>query len=239
MTVIAAYDAIAEWYDEYISGDPFFYDRVCAMSGHVMGQQVCDVACGQGAMARALARRGATVTGVDVSGKLLEIAVRYEASEPLGIAYVRDDAQTFTTFTDATFDGAVCNLALMDIPDLNAVYGAVARVVRPRGWFVFAIVHPCFYPPDSYWVNHPSGPPRREICGYFNEVFWHSDNPDGVRGKVGAYHRTLSTYLNLLLEAGWRVERLHEPQATGETVRKVPGYAEVPLMLIVRCVKET
>ncbi|HAL49192.1 MAG TPA: class I SAM-dependent methyltransferase, partial [Dehalococcoidia bacterium] len=46
---------------------------------------------------------------------------------------------------------------------------------------------------------------------YFAEGFWRSENPDGVRGKVGAHHRTLSTYLNGLVEAGLSLERLVEP----------------------------
>ncbi len=237
MAAIPAYDAIADWYDQYIQGDPFYYDRVCAVVGDVAGQEICDLACGQGALARALARRDARVTGVDISMRLLEIATRYEANEPLDITYRCDDAQVLATVADATFDGVVCSLALMDIPDIEATYRAVARVVRPRGWFVFAIVHPCFYPPGSDWVRHDDGTTSRQVRDYFAEVFWHSDNPHGVRGKVGAHHRTLSTYMNLLVAAGWRIERLHEPQAMGEIARQVPGYAEIPLMLIVRCTK--
>jgi hypothetical protein len=44
MTTIAAYDAIADWYDQYIQGPPFYYDRICAVTGDVAGQRVCDLA---------------------------------------------------------------------------------------------------------------------------------------------------------------------------------------------------
>jgi hypothetical protein len=42
------------------------------------------------------------------------------------------------------FDGAVCEMAMMDIDDLHGTLRAVATAVRPGGWFVIAMVHPCF-----------------------------------------------------------------------------------------------
>jgi hypothetical protein len=42
------------------------------------------------------------------------------------------------------------------------------------------------------------------VSGYFDEVYWTSANPSGVRGQVGEYHRTLATYLNTLVEGAYR-----------------------------------
>jgi len=72
------------------------------------------------------------------------------------------------------------------------------------------------------------------VGNYFEEDFWRSDNPKGVRGVVGAFHRTLSTYLNELVEAGFIIERLIEPQGTGEST---PDTSKVPAFLAVRCSK--
>ena len=44
---------------------------------------------------------------------------------------------------DGAFDGIACNMALHDIPDLAACARATARVLRPGGWFAFAVTHPC------------------------------------------------------------------------------------------------
>ena len=138
---------------------------------------------------------------------------------------------------DGAFDGVTCCLALMDIPDLNACLRTVARVVRPGGWFVFAITHPCFQVPEGRWTGQKGGTVRREVRGYFREICWRSDNPHGVRGQVGAYHRTLTTYLNACVAAGLTLEQFAEPQAQEETALRVPGYAEVPAVLAVRCRK--
>ncbi len=238
----AAYDEIALWYDEAIRVGPqaLFHDLVVPplldLAGDLGGRRVCDLACGQGIVARRLAKLGADVVGVDVSEKLLDIARDRERAEPLGISYLRDDARSLGSIADAVFDGVACNLALVDIPDLDACLRSVARVLRPQGWFVFSITHPCFLTPASRWVQEgTSGTVRREVGGYFAEGFWRSDYAEGVRGKVGSHHRTLSTYFGALAHAGLAVERLAEPRPTRRIVERFPGYKEVPPFLVARC----
>ena len=81
---------------------------------------------------------------------MIELAGRYEAARPLGIRYLVDDAQSLASLGDESFDLVVCQLALMDIPDLEAVLAAVARVLKEGGSFVFVIGHPCFLAPEAY-----------------------------------------------------------------------------------------
>lgn len=80
------YNEIADWYDRYLSEHPIYLElllpHLLELVGEVEGERVCDLACGQGWFARELARRGARVTGIDVSGRLLEIARRHEQEEP-------------------------------------------------------------------------------------------------------------------------------------------------------------
>jgi ubiquinone/menaquinone biosynthesis C-methylase UbiE len=235
----SSYDSIAGWYDESIRSGSLIHDLVVpvllALTGDIRGKHVCDLACGQGVIARQLARQGASVIGIDVAEKMLEFARHSEETEPLSITYLHDDAQTLSSIADATFDGVVCNMALMDITDMGATFRNVRRVLREGGWFVFSMTHPCFQTPISTWAHKEDGTVYREIRGYFAEGFWRSDNPHGVRGQVGAYHRMLSTYLNALADAGFLLERLVEPQATGQIAASIPGYVEVPAALLIRC----
>lgn len=119
---VSSYDDIAEWYDHWLgshsmSEDPFF-PAVEALMADVAGLRVCDLACGQGRLARHLAGLGAHVLGIDLSAKLLEIARRHEEAEPRGIEYLRADARNLDGVADGAFDGVVCHMALMDIPEL-------------------------------------------------------------------------------------------------------------------------
>jgi len=238
--ITSPYNQIAEWYDQQVRdgvlkhNHEFILDALLELLGDVRGQQVCDLACGQGIVARRLAARGAQVVGVDASERLLEIARREEADEPLGIRYQLDDARQGATLADASFDGVVCNLALTDIADLDPALAMVQRILRPGGWFVCSIVHPCFFTPFSGWAPQEDGVVARVAWGYFREGFWQTDTPGGVRSLVGWQHRTLSTYLNSLLRAGLTLERFAEPPAP-EGFQGHPGFREIPNVLLARC----
>lgn len=238
----AAYDAIADWYDGAVREGALLHEltlpQILAWAGDLVGAQVCDVACGQGWLTRHLAQRGAQVTGVDLSTALLAKAQAYEAQEPRGIRYIHDDAQQLATLPDAHFAGATCAMALTDIPDLLGTLRATKRILRPNGWLIFSITHPCFQTADSEWVVGEDGTTRREVGGYFVEGFWRSTNHHGVRGKVGAHHRTLSTYLNSLRIANFALEQIAEPQGDGLLAQRVPGYAALPAVLLVYCRRE-
>ena len=240
----AAYDEIAGWYDEAVRSGPlaafhaWVVPIILDLAGEVRDRRVCDLACGQGIVTRRLADRGASVVGVDISEKLLEIARGYEREEPQGISYIRGDAQSLDAITDETFDGVVCNMALMDIPDLAAALHTVSRILRPCGWFVFSVVHPIFQTPGSpWWITEDDVIVGVEARNYFAEGYWRRDNPEGVRGRVGAYHRTLSTYVNALAQAGLTIQIFLEPRATGRLGELAPVYNELPVALIGRCTR--
>ena len=166
---VTAYDEIAEWYDNTVREGSLLHDLVLPtlfdLIGNVEGLGICDLACGQGVVARHLAKSGAAVVGVDTSARLLDIAQRYEAAEPLGILYRHDDAQALATLPDAAYDGVVCSMSLMDIRDVAATFRAVQRILRPNGWFVFSITHPCVQTPTSTWTEKVDGTVWREVRG--------------------------------------------------------------------------
>lgn len=198
------------------SPDFFFHENVdvmLRMLGDIAGLQVCDLACGEGYLARALAARGAHVTGIDLSENLLAHA-RRQSPEAI-ITYLRDDAQTLTSVEDASFDVVICNMALMDIPNLDATMVTAHRILKEGGVFVYCILHPCFETPFD-----ASNPPHEldddgnivaiRITQYRTEGKWFSDS-SGIRGTLGSIHRMLSTYLNTLIQAGFAITELQEP----------------------------
>ena len=241
------YDDIAEWYDQWVGThlmreDPFF-PAVEAFIGEVAGQRICDLACGQGRVARHLADLGARVVGVDLSAKLLAIARRHEETEPRGIEYLQADARSLDGEALGLFDGVVCFLALMDIPDPAPTLHSVMRILRPGGYFVFSILHPCFHTSQSEEMETAEGAVRT-IRRYFVEGYWRSDTRPGPPGKVGAYHRTLSTYVNAFTDAGLQLVRLSEPRGASDIADSPslsglsrPVWAEVPAILVACCRK--
>ena len=216
------YDEIADWYSAWVGdGDGLIADGVGDLLPPTLrGARVLDVACGHGRASRGLARLGADVVGVDISAPLIASARAREVEETLGIEYHAADVVEPDKWWDgAFFDGAVCEMAVMDIDDIGGTVKAVAATLRPRGWFLISMVHPCF-PGNEAGLS--SWPPEQS---YFFEGRWTSPdhNPDGVRLRVGSSHRTLSTYLNALVDAGFVLERVVEPPAP------------VPMILLLGC----
>ena len=227
----ARYDEIADFYDATAGQaitDPATAELL-RLSGDVDGMRVLDAACGQGRVARELARRGAHVTGVDISAALLAKARELETEQVPGISYVRADVCAPGVLAGREFDAAVCNYGLSDIDNLDGVLATITRLVRPGGWFVFSILHPCF---PGWDRDAPSSWPPD--LGYFREGWWLASNP-GFRGKVGSQHRMLSTYLNGLARHGLALEEAAEPVPGPEWAQRLPDAAPVPLYLVARC----
>jgi len=219
----ARYDPIAA---EYAAGHAVAFGDDAPIPpgflGEVTGRDVLDLACGEGRTSRALARRGANVTGIDLSRGLVEIARADEGTSSLGITYVTDDAAGATSsFAPASFDLIVCNMALSDIDDLAGLARNISVWLREGGWFIATIIHPCF-------PGTPERPPSWPPEGYFREGWWTSGLENGgIRARVGANHRTVSTYLNIFIAAGLVIDRIEEP----EWLPGLPGF------LAIRCTR--
>lgn len=202
------------------------------LGNRLHGARIVDVACGEGYLSRFLAARGPQeVVGVDISKAL--IAVATERRNAPNLSYHIDDAQHLATLADASFDIAVSQMAIMDIPDHRALFQSVRRVLKRNGVFVFTLLHPCFETPfrapeqPQFLLDLNGMPTATLVHRYASEGFWQSGGT-GVRGRVGAHHRTLSTLVNDLIAAGFLLEKLEEPVEGDSGL-----HAEVPRILLV------
>jgi SAM-dependent methyltransferase len=233
----ARYDLITDFYLGVVgtgASDPAAA-TLLGLLGEVRGERVLDIACGHGRITRELARRGGQVTGVDISRNLLGIARAAEASEPLSITYLQQDITSDAALAGESFDVVSCNHGLADIDDLDGALRTVSRVLRPGGQFAFSILHPCF---PGWDETAPSSWPR--AGGYHAEGWWLARSP-GIRGKVGANHRMLSTYLNALACHHLAVEQAAEPRPGSQDLARQhaaqPGAGPLPMFLVVACRK--
>ena len=101
---------------------------------------------------------------------MLAHARELERQVPRGIEYVHGDAHDLRPLADEQFDGVVCYMALMDIPELEPTIRSVARILKPGGWFVAVITHPCYKSPaHGELIDHVEGTYRRISGRYFEE----------------------------------------------------------------------
>jgi SAM-dependent methyltransferase len=204
MTVPAAYDAHADWYDEYIAGTASSYtqrrhDLLRDLLG--AGAGVClDVCCGTGVQAQPLRELGWTPVGIDLSRGQLRHAV-HRLPVAVGDAIALPVA-------DQSVPASVCVLAHTDLPDYAAVLREVARVLHPGARFVHLGVHPCFIGAFADWSDRP----RIVVDERYADRSHSFDAwcPAGVRARVGAWHVPLTDLLNGVMAARLRVVRVAE-----------------------------
>ena len=125
------------------------------------------------------------------------------------------------------------------LEDSVKVYKLVNRTLSADGRFIFSVKHPVFSAKGTQdWVYGTEGKPE----------YWPVDNyfREGEREAVflgcgvRKYHRTLETYIGGLLENGFRLDRIAEPQPTQQAVRDIPGMENElrrPMMLILSATK--
>jgi len=193
----AEYRALAERRDRAgVDGDPMgILPRLLDFLGDVGGRRVLDAGCGDGYLARFLAARGALVTGIDISPRLIASARGLERAGE--IDYRVADLSLPQPGLAASFDAVASYLALNDVRDYRGFIATVGAVLKPGGRMVVAL-------------NNPYGAViRKHVADYFA-----SGESDPYRGLWAAgvrayfYHRTLEEYVEGFAAAGLSVTRL-------------------------------
>jgi len=209
-----------------------------ALLPDVAGLRVLDLGCGAGQLAHHLATRGAAeVTGLDVSARMLELA-RTRWAHPR-VTYRREAIED-AIFPPARFDLVVSSLALHYVDDYTGLVRRVAAWLAPGGVLVYSTEHPIYTGrmAGEGWARDAAG----RCLGWGVDRY----GDEGAREEtwfvpgVRKVHRTLSTLLNGVLDAGLALERVLEPLPGGQWLREHPGKTDErrrPVFLLVRARK--
>lgn len=186
--------------------------RVMQRLGCLKGTRVLEIGCGRGALSVYLARRGARVTGVDVSSNCIAAARLLARANRVRPRFVHATA-TRLPFKDESFDRVVGMSILHHLPESEVAAAAleVHRVLKPHGTAIF------WEPTEN------------------SRVFALLQNLIPVGGKTAPVHRP-----SILARRAWR-EYIAQTQDRALTVRELQdagecfdGVAITPLGLLVR-----
>ena len=187
-------------------------------AGEVDGLKVLDAGCGTGYLTRHLRDRGAIVTGIDFSIRMIAIA---QADYP-DIDFRVDSCSELVTVGDEYFDMIIANYVLMDVPDLRGTMRTFNRVLRKDGIAVLVFSHPCF--PQGKAGNSDAGTPTYEWpFPYFAEQKcvdppWAHFTSDFIW-----FHRPLSDYWKAFKAAGFDVLDFEEPRLAEDRQHLAPN----------------
>ena len=193
-----------------------------AMLPDLNGRAVVDLGCGFGWFCRWAREQGAaSVLGLDVSEKMLARA-RAETVDK-AIVYERADLDRLE-LPEAAFDLAYSALALHYLENLAGMLATVHRALRPGGWLVFSAEHPMTTAPSAQgWVTAAAGHKSWPVDHYLDEG---PRTTDWLAPGVVKQHRTLATYLNLLIAGGFTIARVEEWGPSTEQVVAHPQWAD-------------
>jgi len=153
----------------WVERDPHragFLDRALldALGARLAGTRWLDAGCGEGRVARALARRGASVLGVDVAAPLIAAARRSARTLPAAarsrLTFETADLAARGLLSKGSLDGVVCALALMHVARPGPALKAWARALKADGRLVLLLPHPCFMGPGTSWTARSGARPR-------------------------------------------------------------------------------
>jgi ubiquinone/menaquinone biosynthesis C-methylase UbiE len=213
--------------------------------GNIQGAAALDIGCGQGYFSRLLARAGATVTGIDLSDRLVARANELQSDGPMDITYrTLDAAQIGTVLPAGSFDLATGCMSLQDMSDVEGTLRGVHRVLKSDGRFVFSVPHPCTDPPVRKWARDTFGR-KLWLCldRYFDSGPAVCDwNMPRLKYHWSTPFRryTLSEWSELIDNAGFMIRRLKEPRPGAELAAAHPELddcSRMPLFLVIDLIK--
>lgn len=209
-----------------------------SMMPDLCGKKVLDLGCGFGEHCKRFIETGAAhVTGVDISEKMLAIAEK-ENSDPK-ILYIHMPMEDIAQLNEK-FDVVVSSLAFHYVEDFSGVVKNIHQLLCEGGIFVFSQENPlctCHSGGDRWTRDEKGEKIYVNLSDYGiegeRESVWFVDH-------VKKYHRTFSTIVNTLIEAGFMIEKMIEPLPTDSLLEEHPEYRDLlhkPDFLLIRAKK--
>jgi 2-polyprenyl-6-hydroxyphenyl methylase / 3-demethylubiquinone-9 3-methyltransferase len=106
------------------------------------GKRVVDVGCGGGILAESMARRGASVLGIDLATKPLRVAQLHAIEAAVEqLQYREVPAEALAAEMPGAFDVVTCMEMLEHVPEPASIVRACHALVKPGGWVFFSTIN--------------------------------------------------------------------------------------------------
>jgi ubiquinone/menaquinone biosynthesis C-methylase UbiE len=193
-----------------LNSDPVLWK----FAGDINGLTVLDAGCGTGYLSLKLADKGANVTGVDFSPKMIQIALENSKSSGHDISFLVDSCSNLKSIKDNQFDLIVCNYVLMDLPDLKGAISSFYRVLKEKAAAVLIFSHPAFPQGKSTKIGNRNRISYQWDFSYFENKRCTDPPWAHFKNDFIWFHRPLSDYWKIFKSAGFEITDFDEPRLT-------------------------
>lgn len=214
------------------------WETLQALLPDFAGKRVLDLGCGYGWHCLYAAEHGAiAVTGIDISERMLAVA---RAKNPYEVIHYQCIPMEDIAFPKDSFDIVLSSLAFHYLESFTAIAAKISAMLPSGGDFVFSVEHPVFTAYGTQdWVYDDQG----NILHFPVDRYFYEGKREArfLGERVVKYHRTLTTYVNGLLQNGFQIIGLQEPQPPAHLLDTVPGMHDElrrPMMLIIAAQKK-
>ncbi len=214
-----------------ISHDRILIPQLLQALGPIDGRTGLDVGCGSGVLTRILAAKGASMVGVDLSLKMIEIAKRESRGFSNAVFHSSSLESYARRSPSDSVDFVVVNMAFNCVVDLGAVIEGIAKTLRKDGDLVFTVAHPFFW--KSYRGLDAPGTPYH-VPHSLRMPFIISLDKASLPAETTYFHRPLELYSSLLRRAGFVIQKIKELMPPPEVESLYPDKWKFPRFVLVR-----
>jgi SAM-dependent methyltransferase len=229
-----------------------------SLLGPIQNKRVLDLGCGFGWFCRWARDEGkaSQIKGLDLSENMVAKAKKFDEENELGkdaveIEYGIADLETLKLNGKQEWDIVFSSLTFHYLQDWRRIVREIHGALSQGGRFVFSVEHPIYTAPSAVnpqFLDIPAGD-KSEANTEASKIWPLSSyavegerkrtwlDADGVR----KYHRTIDTYLTVLIEEGFGIRAVKEWMPTAETLKEKPewiGERDRPMFLLIGVVKE-
>ena len=202
------------------------------------GKRVLDLGCGFGWHCKyAIENNAIEVIGVDSSERMLEQAKKINGSP--AIEYIKESIENIE-LKEEHFDVVISSLVLHYVRNFKEVCTKVYNCITYGGEFIFSVEHPIFTSQGKQEWHYDEFGNRVHwpVDSYFNEERRESIF---LGEKVTKYHKTLTTYINTLINSGFEIMEVVEPMPPKEMLQEnveMQDELRRPMMLLISAKKK-
>lgn len=191
-------------------------------------QKIFEAGCGEGYLARTLAKDSHQIEAMDLCPQLIKAAQQLEKKEPLGINFMLGDFCQ-TNLPSSSFDTIISHQAIHEIKDPKKAFQEFYRLLKKKGELIMLFLHPCFEIEPSKYLQKV----KIEKSSYL---------VSGIKSPSPYFclHLPLSQWSKLLAETGFLIKKIEEPHLSKKLIKEDKWWKEnfsKPLFILIKAVK--